>query len=116
MVVTVTRASTGKPVENASVIFHPIQDGKSAGNMELKTNEDGQTTLDLLEVGTTVRLQVIAYGFQTFGQDFKIDKDQTAVAVKMHRPTEQYSIYKSHDGKDTSKDGAQTQPNSHGRE
>ncbi len=107
MTVTVTRASTGKPVENASVIFHPIEDGKSAGNMELKTNDDGQTTLDLLEVGSTVRLQVIASGFQTFGQDFKIDKDQTAIAVKLHRPAEQYSIYKSHDGKDTSKDASE---------
>jgi hypothetical protein len=104
MVVTVTRATTGKPVENASVIFHPIEDGKSAGNMELKTNDDGQTTLDLLEVGSTVRLQVIKDGFQTFGQDFKIEKDQTSIAVKLHRPAEQYSIYKKHDGADTSKD------------
>jgi hypothetical protein len=106
MVVTVTRASTGKPVENASVIFHPIEDGKSAGNMELKTNDDGQTTLDLLEVGSTVRLQVIANGFQTFGQDFKIDKDQTSIQVKLHRPAEQYSIYKKHEGADTSKDAS----------
>lgn len=112
MVVTVTRASTGKPVENASVIFHPIEEGKSAGNMELKTNDDGQTTLDLLEVGSTVRLQVIAKGFQTFGEDFKVDKDQMAIDVKLHRPAEQYSIYKSHDAsKDTSKDGKQVDPN-----
>ena len=74
MVVTVTRATTGKPVENASVIFHPIVNGKNAGNMELKTNDDGQTSLDLLEIGSTVRLQVLKDGFQTFGEDFKIDK------------------------------------------
>lgn len=112
MVVTVTRASTGKPVDNASVIFHPIVDGKSAGNMELKTNDDGQTVLDLLELGSTVRLQVIKDGFQTFGEDFKIDKDQMAIAVKLHRPAEQYSIYKDHNGaKDNSKDGQQVDPN-----
>jgi hypothetical protein len=107
MVVTVTRATSGKPVENASVIFHPIEDGKSAGNMELKTNDDGQTTLDLLEIGSTVRLQVIKDGFQTFGEDFKVEKDQMAIAVKLHRPAEQYSIYKKHEGKDTSKDASQ---------
>jgi len=110
MVVTVTRATTGKPVENASVIFHPIEDGKSAGNMELKTNDDGQTTLDLLEIGSTVRLQVLKSGYQTFGEDFKIDKDQMAISVKLHKPAEQYSIYKSHEGKDTSKDATQESP------
>ncbi|HTJ31431.1 MAG TPA: carboxypeptidase-like regulatory domain-containing protein [Acidobacteriaceae bacterium] len=111
MVVTVTRATTGKPVENASVIFHPIEDGKTAGNMELKTNDDGQTTLDLLEIGSTVRVQVLKNGFQTFGEDFKIDKDQMAIEVKLHKPAEQYSIYKEHNGKDTSKDGKQVDPN-----
>jgi hypothetical protein len=75
--------------------------------MELKTNDDGQTTLDLLEIGSTVRLQVLKNGFQTFGEDFKIDKDQMAIAVKLHRPAEQYSIYKNHQGKDTSKDATQ---------
>src|SRR5271170_6557242 len=40
--VTVTRASNGKPVENASVIFHPLVNGKNSGNMELKTNDDGK--------------------------------------------------------------------------
>jgi len=112
MVVTVTRATTGKPVENASVIFHPIVNGRNAGNMELKTNDDGQTSLDLLEVGSTVRLQVLKDGFQTFGEDFKIDKEQMAIDVKLHRPAEQYSIYKNHDAsKDTSKDGKQVDPN-----
>ena len=72
--VTVTRATNGKPVENASVIFHPLQDGHDDGNMELKTNDEGKAALDLLEVGTNVRLQIIAPGFQTYGEDFKVDK------------------------------------------
>src|SRR6266702_6987952 len=40
--VTVVRATNGKPIENASVIFHPLEDGKNAGNMELKTNDEGK--------------------------------------------------------------------------
>jgi hypothetical protein len=64
------------------------------GNMELKTNEDGKTVIDVLPIGDTVRLQVIAKGFQTYGEDYKIDKPEMAIEVKMKRPGEQYSIYK----------------------
>jgi hypothetical protein len=99
--VTVVRATTGKPIENASVIFHPLQDGKNAGNMELKTNDEGKTTIDLLALGSDVRLQIIAPGFQTYGEDYKIDKDNIALEIKMQRPGAQYSIYKKGEGKVT---------------
>ena len=99
--VTVLRATTGKPIENASVIFHPLQDGKNAGNMELKTNDEGKTTIDLLAIGSDVRLQIIAPGFQTYGEDYKIDKDKIALEIKMQRPGAQYSIYKKGEGKTT---------------
>src|SRR5450631_2961280 len=51
--VTVLRASTGKPVENASVIFHPLENGRDSGNMELKTNDEGKAVIDLLELGSS---------------------------------------------------------------
>jgi hypothetical protein len=95
--VTVTRATTGKPVENAGVIFHPIKDGKSEGNMELKTNEDGKAVLDVIPVGDTVRLQIIASGFQTYGADYQLDSATKDIDVKMLRPGKQYSIYEKHD-------------------
>jgi len=97
--VTVVRASDSKPIENAAVIFHVDMDGDK-GNMELKTNEDGKSVIDVLPIGSVMRLQIIAKGFQTYGQDYKIDKPEMAFDVKMRRPTEQYSIYKDHDGKD----------------
>lgn len=96
--VTVTRATNGKPVENASVIFHPLADGRDNGNMELKTNDEGKAVIDLLEIGSNVRLQIIAPGFQTYGEDYKVDKDNVAVAVKLQRPSSQYSIYKKGEG------------------
>lgn len=96
--VTVTRATNGKPVENASVIFHPLEDGKNAGNMELKTDDEGKAVIDLLEIGSDVRVQIIAPGYQTYGEDYKIDKDNFAIAVKLRRPAEQYSIYKKGEG------------------
>jgi hypothetical protein len=68
--------------------------------MELKTNEDGKMMIDVLPIGSTVRLQVIAPGFQTYGEDYKIEKADMAVEVRMKRPGEQYSIYKLHPAKE----------------
>lgn len=94
--ITILRDSNGKPIENAAVIFHPMEGEKDKGNMELKTNEDGKTVIDVLTLGDTVRLQIIAKGFKTYGQDFKLDKPEMAIEVRMKRPGEQYSIYKDH--------------------
>ena len=91
--VTVVRDSDSKPIENASVIFH--LDGDK-GNMELKTNEDGKSVIDVLPTGSTMRLQILAKGYQTYGQDYKIDKSELAFGVRLKRPGEQYSIYKDH--------------------
>ena len=96
--VTVLRDADAKPIENAAVVFHPMVNGKDEGNMELKSNEDGKCVIDILPIGDTVRLQIIAKGYQTYGQDYKVDKDQMALEVRMKRPGEQYSIYKHHDG------------------
>lgn len=95
--ITVVRDVNGKPIENAAVIFHPIEGEKSKGNMELKSNEDGKAMIDVLPIGDTVRLQIIAKGFQTYGEDFKIDKAQMTREIRLKRPGEQYSIYKDHD-------------------
>jgi hypothetical protein len=95
--VTILKDVNGKPIENAAVVFHPMVGGKDEGNMELKTNEDGKTIIDVLPLGDTVRLQVIARGFQTYGEDYKVDKAEMGIEVRMKRPGEQYSIYKSFD-------------------
>jgi hypothetical protein len=96
--VTVLRAGSGKPIEHAAVIFHPIEGDKDKGSMELKTNEDGKVLIDVIPVGDTVRLQVIASGYQTYGHDYKIDKDEMSMEVRMNRPVADYSIYKNNNG------------------
>lgn len=93
--VTVLRDSSGKPIEHAAVIFHPIEGERDKGGMELKSNEDGIAVIDVIPIGDTVRLQVIAKGFQTYGIDFKVDKPAIVMEVRMKRPGEQYSIYKN---------------------
>ncbi len=98
VVVTVLRGTTGKPLPNVAVIFHPLEDGHDDGNMELKTDDDGKATLDLLETGSTVRIQILADGWQTFGKDFKVDQNSMSIEVKLNRPVGQYSIYKKDGG------------------
>ena len=93
--VTVLRDSSGKPIEDAHVIFHPIEGDKDKGALELKTNEDGKIVIDVIPIGDTVRLQVIANGFQTYGEDYKVDKPEMSMEVRMKRPGQQYSVYKN---------------------
>jgi hypothetical protein len=91
--VTVLRATNGKPIPNAAVVFHPMEGDKDKGALELKSDEDGKVTIDVIPIGDTVRLQVIADGWKTFGDDYKIDTDSKEIVVKMKRPGEQYSLY-----------------------
>jgi hypothetical protein len=91
--VTVLRSTNGKPIPDASVIFHPIKNGKDSGALELKTNDDGLVKIDIIPIGDTVRLQVIADGWQTYGQDYDIKTDKKDIKVKMKRPGSQYTIY-----------------------
>ncbi len=92
--VTILRNVDGKPIENAAVVFQLVGD---KGNMELKTNEDGKTVIDVLPTGSDFLLQVIAKGYQTYGEQYKVDKPRMVIEVKLMRPGQQYSIYKLHE-------------------
>ena len=87
----------GKPIRNASVIMHPVKgNGKqSKTGLELKTDAEGKTSFDGVPFGK-LRIQIIAQGYQTYGDDYSIDKPEMEIVVKMKRPGEQYSIYKDH--------------------
>jgi hypothetical protein len=90
--VLVVKDTSGKAIENAAVVFHMVgQEGK--GNMEMKTNEEGKAHIEVIPIGYTVRLQVIANGYQTFGEDYKIDADSKDITVRLKRPSRQYSTY-----------------------
>lgn len=93
IVVSVIRDADGKPIEHAAVIFHPILGDKDNGVMELKTNEDGKASVDVIPIGDTVRLQIIAKGFKTYGGDFEVNRPDISMEIRMKRPGGQYSIY-----------------------
>jgi hypothetical protein len=94
--VTVLRDVNGKPIEDAAVIFHPMEGEKDKGNMELKTNDEGKALIDVIPIGSTVRLQVIVRGFQTYGEDYEVKMANMAIEIRMKRPGQQYSIYQPH--------------------
>ena len=91
---TVTKADNAKPVRNAAVVLHPVnKDGRQAtSGVELKTDTDGKASYDGAPYGK-IRVQVLAPGFQTYGEDFDINQPRQEIAVKLQRPKNQYSIY-----------------------
>ena len=93
--VTVLNGSNGKPIHNAAVVFHPTRNDKNEGNMEVKTNPDGKTSIDMIPIGSNVLVQVIADGYRTYGQEYKIDGDHKSILIKMQLPKDQYSAYKA---------------------
>jgi len=93
----VLRDSDGKPVRNAEVVLHPVKrKGKQAkGEIELKTDAEGRTNVDGIPYGP-LRVQVLAPHFQTFGEDYEINKPEMEITVKLKHPGGQYSIYENH--------------------
>jgi hypothetical protein len=93
----VIKEDNGKPVRNAAVIMHAVNaKGKQErGDMELKTDPDGKANFDGIPYGM-VRVQVLAAGFQTYGEDYDIEKAKTEITIKLKRPQGQYSLYDDH--------------------
>ena len=91
----VVKETNGKPVRNASVVLHAVEeDGKQAkGGYELKTDPEGKTSFEGVPYGK-LRVQVLAPGYQTFGDDYVINQPQQEIVIKLKPPQGQYSIYK----------------------
>ena len=93
----VVKEDNGKPVRNAAVIMHPVTTkGKQGkGGMELKTDAEGKTDFDGIPYGK-LRVQVLAQGFQTYGEDFDVDQPKMQFTIKLKRPQGQFSVYDDH--------------------
>jgi hypothetical protein len=92
---TVIKDANGKPVKNAEIVLHLINNhGKQMQEgLELKTHDDGKAEATGIPYGK-VRVQVIAPGFKTYGEDVNIDQPNIALTIKLQKPAEQLSIYK----------------------
>jgi len=112
IVVTVIKGYDGKPMSHAAVIFHATMNGRDDGNLEVKTDPEGKATIDVIEVGSDVSVQVIANGFATYAQDIHTVGAEKVLEVRMIRPREQISEYQDTTGKAADlKPGIQEPPN-----
>jgi hypothetical protein len=84
---------------NAAVIFHPTKDGIDEGNLEMKTDPEGKSVIDVIPIGSKVTIQVIADGFATFAEDYQIDEASRQILITMIRPRAQVSAYLDNSGK-----------------
>jgi hypothetical protein len=93
----VVKDESGKPVRNAAVVMHSVNEGgkQARGGMELKTDPDGKANFDGIPFGM-LRVQVLAQGYQTFGEDYEVKTSKTEITVKLKRPQGQFSVYEAH--------------------
>jgi len=93
----IVKDENGKPVRNAAVIMHEVNPkGKQErGGMELKTDLDGKANFDGVPYGM-LRVQVLAQGYQTYGEDYDVEKEKMEITIKLKRPQGQYSVYDEH--------------------
>ena len=91
----VLKEYNGQPIRNASVVLHEMdaRGRQERGGLQLKTDNEGKASYAGMPYGK-VRIQVIAPGFQTYGQDHDINQPEYEFVIKLKRPQEQHSIYK----------------------
>jgi hypothetical protein len=89
----------GTPVDRASVIvrFLGARDYLKLGrkirtSWETRTNMDGVARIPSLPQGKLL-IQVIAKGFQTFGQQYEISEPDKTLEIKLNPPQPQYSVH-----------------------
>lgn len=97
--VEVRKALNDKPVERASVVVKFVE-GRSVVKLgkkimtsyQMRTNQDGIASIPAIPQGK-IQIQVIAKGFQTFGQIFDIGEEEKTVEIKLKDPQPQFSVH-----------------------
>ena len=96
MVVT---TESGRPIDHASVVVRFVKGhsvvklGKAIRTTyELRTNQDGEAKVPEIPQGE-IRIQVIAKGYQTFGQIFDVTGEEKQVDITLNPPQQQYSSH-----------------------
>lgn len=89
----------GKPVDRASVVVRFVS-GRSAVKLgkkimthwEMRTNQEGIAKIPSLPQGKLL-IQVMAKGYQTFGETFEVTEEEKVLEVKLNPPQPQYSAH-----------------------
>jgi hypothetical protein len=95
----VVKTRGGKPVERASVVVRFIEGhsvvklGKAIRTtFELRTNQEGEAKVPSIPQGK-IRVQVIAKGYQTFGQEFDVTDEEKQLDITLNPPQQQYTAH-----------------------
>jgi hypothetical protein len=89
----------GKPIDRASVVVKFVE-GRSIVKLgkkvqtswEVRTNQEGVAKVPPLPEGK-VRVQVIAKGYQTYGQTFEVSGPEKTLTIKLNPPQPPYSAH-----------------------
>jgi uncharacterized lipoprotein YmbA len=87
----------GKPIDRAAVIVDFVK-GRSIAKLgkklmthwEVRTNQDGIAKVPALPQGN-VRVQVVAKGFQTFGDVYEVTEPEKTITIRLNPPQPQHS-------------------------
>jgi len=93
------KTHAGKPVDRASVVVRFVE-GRSVAKFgkkikthwELRTNQEGVARIPPIPQGK-ILVQVIAKGYQTFGETVEVNEEEKTVQVKLNAPQQQYSAH-----------------------
>ena len=95
----VVKTQSGKPIDRAAVVVRFVEGhsvvklGKAIRTtFEMRTNQEGEVKIPSIPQGK-IRIQVIAKGYQTFGQIFDITDDEKTVDIALNPPQQQYSAH-----------------------
>jgi hypothetical protein len=95
----VVKSNGGKPVDRASVVVRFVQGhsviklGKAVRTtFELRTNQDGEANIPSIPQGK-IRVQIIAKGYQTFGDTFDVSEEEKTINITLNPPQQQYSAH-----------------------
>jgi Carboxypeptidase regulatory-like domain len=95
----VLKDQAGKPVDRASVVVNFVQGhsivklGKAVRTtFELRSNQEGEARIPAIPQGK-IRVQVIAKGYQTFGQIFDVSEDEKTLEITLNPPQQQYTAH-----------------------
>jgi hypothetical protein len=93
----------GRPLDRASVIVTFVKGRakmklykKEFTHWELKTNQQGIAKIPPIPQGT-IKVQVIAASYQTFGDMFEVEEAEKTITVQLKDPQPQYSSHGDND-------------------
>jgi len=95
----VVKSQTGKAVDRASVVVRFVEGhsivklGKAVRTtFELRTNQEGEAQVPSIPQGK-IRIQIIAKGYQTFGQVFDVSEEEKKIEITLNPPQQQYTSH-----------------------